>query len=228
MASAEAAPLSGQLVLPSLSGWYGPTEPGSPVYSMDGSRPRRLETLPLLIGEWPPKTGEGPYGPLSARPAHVLAGILGVTYETFLCLFERANLLKYWVSERPPRIASLRVMAGHLSDPPPGAPVIMLGRRVARAFEFKHEFYDWAQVGIKSSTPCVVVPHPSGKNLMYNDAAERERVGDALRKALLFHGKVFRVGEYPHGNGSLVMMQRGDVWGEAKRRLKHKAKDGEE
>ncbi|MCI0658642.1 MAG: hypothetical protein L0170_16440, partial [Acidobacteria bacterium] len=101
---------------------------------MDGARPRKLERLPLLVGEWLPKSGEGPHGPLSARPAYVLAGILGVTYETFLCLFDRANLLKYWASERPPQMASLRVMATHLSDPPPGIPMVLLGRRVSSAF----------------------------------------------------------------------------------------------
>lgn len=209
-----------QLVLPSLAGWYGPTEPGSPVYVMDGSRPRRLEERPLLIGEWPPKTGEGPHGPLSARPAHVLAGILGVTYETFLCLFERVNLLKHWASEKPPRAASLKMMASQLGDRLPGAPIVLLGRRAAKAFEFPFSFYEWSSLGMAT---CVSVPHPSGRNLMYNSAVERRKVGDALRRALLYHGKIFRIGDYPHGQGSMVMIQRGEVWGDAKRRLSHRA-----
>lgn len=214
--------MSDQLVLPSLAGWYGPTEPGSSVYVMDGSRPRKLEHRPVLIGEWPPKTGEGPHGPLSARPAHVLSGILGVTYETFLCLFERVNLLKHWASGSPPRAASLRLMALQLGDTLPGAPVIFLGRRVAKAFGFESDFYNWSFIGAADS---VSVPHPSGRNLMYNSTVERTKVGDALREALLYHGKLFRIGDYPHGHGSMVMIQRGDVWGDGERRLKHRAKN---
>lgn len=210
-----------QLVLPSISGWYGPTEVGSTVYAMDGSRPRRLERRPLLIGEHLSVTGEGPHGPLSARPSYVLAGILGVTYETFLCLFDRVNLLKHWASRKLPLPASLRVMAGHLSDPPPGEPVILLGRRVAVAFGIEQKFHEWACIG-RSTTPCVVVPHASGGRSA--TPAERARVGEAMRRALLYHGKVFRVGDYPHGTGSMVMIQHGEVWGDAGRRLKHRTK----
>lgn len=190
---------------------------------MDGSRPRKMDHKPLLVGEWPPKSGEGPHGPLSARPAHVMAGLLGITYETFLCLFDRVNLLKWWAGERPPRMSSLKVIADGF--PMPGAPIVLLGRRVASAMGFEEGFYSW---GTLSIADCVVIPHPSGRNLMYNDPAERMKVGDVLREALLFHGKIFRVGEYPHGQGSLVMIQRGNVWGDAERRLRHRKSEDRE
>lgn len=208
-----------QQFLPSLAGWYGPTEPGAEVRVMVGARPRILETKPLLVGEWPPKTGEGPYGPLSARPARVLSAILGITYETFLCMFDRVNLLKWWAGEKPPGVPALRAIASGftLND---GCPIILLGRRVCQAFGFTSGYYYWSDFGQK---PCVAIPHPSGLNRLYNHVTTRTQVQDVLHRALLYHGKVFRVGDYPHGQGSLIMIQRGKVWGDAASRLKHRS-----
>lgn len=190
---------------------------------MDGSRPRLLERKPLLVGEWPPKTGEGPHGPLSARPAWVLCAILGITYETFLCMFERVNLLRHWRLEKPPRMSSLRFIADGLKLP--GAPIVLLGRRVCQALGFPQANYTWDTMG---DVPCVAIPHPSGKNLVYNHADERIRVKEVLERSLLYHGKLFRVGDWPDGTGSLVMIRTGSIWGDAARRKRHKSKQEQE
>ncbi|MCP4201860.1 MAG: hypothetical protein GY769_08000 [bacterium] len=211
-----------QPMLPSLSGWYGPTDPGSRVEIMDGARPRLMETKPLLVGEWPPKTGEGPHGPLSARPAWVLCAILGVTYETFLCLFDRVNLLKHWAGEKSPRMSTLKVMAEGFEFR--GDPVIFLGRRVCDAVGFVRPNYNWEEPGPLDRPWRVAVPHPSGRNLKYNEGNERAMVKAVLERSLLYHGRLFRVGDYPNGNGSMVMLQTGTPWGDAERRLRHRSK----
>lgn len=204
-----------QILLPSTCGWYGPTEPGSRVEVMDGARPRMLERKPLLVGEWPPLSGEGPHGPLSARPAWVLCAILGITYETFLCLFDRVNLLKYWMGEKSPRMSTLRMLSSSLELA--GEPIVLLGRRICQALGFPPANYHWDTLG---QVPTVAIPKPTA-SLSYGD--ERQRIRETLERALLYHGKLFRVGEYPNGTGSLIMMS-GALWGDAARRLRHRTR----
>ena len=211
-----------QTLLPSVSGWYGATDLDSKVHVIDGSRPRLLERKPLLIGEWPPKSGEGPQGPLSARPARTLCAILGITYETFLCLFDWLNILKRWTEGKPPRVSTLRVMASDLGFS--GVPIILLGRRVCQALEFPLTNYIWGEL---DKIPTIAVPHPRGENSAYDDVNERLRVRKILERTLLYHGRIFKIGDWPDGNGSLVMVD-GEAWGDAARRLKHKTKTGVE
>lgn len=208
-----------QSLFPSLSGWYSATDPGSKVCVMDGSRPRLLERKPLLIGEWPPKLGEGLHGPLSARPAWVLCAILGITYETFLCLFSRINLMNYWKGWNPPRVSTLRFMATGLELA--GEPIILLGRRVCQAYGFSRFNYQW---GTLDQVPTVAIPHPTSRKL--KQASERQQVRETLELALLYHGKIFRVGDWPNGTGSMIQIQRGVCWGDAARRLRHRANTG--
>ena len=210
-----------QILLPSTAGWYGATEVGSRVYVMDGSRPRLLERKPLLVGEWLPRSGEEPHGPLSV-PARVLCVILGITYETFLCLFDRLNILKRWTEGKPPRASTLRVMASDLGFS--GVPIILLGRSVCQALEFPLTNYIWGEL---DKIPTIAVPHPRGEDPAYDDVNERLRVRKILERTLLYHGRIFKIGDWPDGNGSLVMVD-GEAWGDAARRLKHKTKTGAE
>lgn len=202
-----------KVLLPSVAGWYGPTDPGSRVHVMDGSRPRPLDPAPMLVGECL-APHEGPHGELSGKPARTLAGVFGVTYETFLCLFARKNLLKYWRAKQPPGVSALRAMSEGFAFN--GCPLVFIGRRVADALEFREEFYFWAKCG---TADAVVIP-----NLSRAKPITKKKIAQVLREALLYHGKVFRIGDYPHGDGSYVMLQ-GPVWGDAERRLKHRAKE---
>lgn len=213
-----------QMLMPSLSGWYSATEPDSKVYVMDGCRPRLLERKPLLVGEWPPRSGEEPHGPLSAKPARVLCAILGITYETFLCLFNRINLLKHWMGDKPPRISTLRVMALDLELL--GEPIVLLGHLACQVMGFPLVNYQWDALG---QVPAVAIPDPNnsrklGHASLHLYSSERQHVRDILERALLYHGKIFRVGDWPNGTGSMIQVHRGTVWGDAARRLKHKTK----
>lgn len=70
----------------------------------------------------------------------------------------------------------------------------------------------------------VSIPQPDSGNLLYKHDEERRQVREILERVLLYHGKIFRVGDWPNGTGSMIQIQRGDVWGDAARRLKHKTK----
>ena len=209
------------LVLPSVSGWYGPTEPGWPVCVMDGARPRKLTKKPLLVGASLHKAQSKKLGPLSGDIARNLSLTLGVTYETFLCLFDRVNLLSAWKEEFMPRMSTLRLLAAQLGDEPNGVPVIYLGRRVAEAFGFFKRRYEWDR---DATPPSVAIADPQRVRPERNtsDLEAVVKIGDVLREALLYHGRLFRIGDYPNGRGSMVMIQRGAVWGDAARRLKHR------
>lgn len=207
-----------KLLMPSLSGWYGPTDPGARVAIMDGSRPRTMERKPVILGE-ELKAEQGPHGDLSGRISRSLAAALGVTYETFLCLFDRVNLLRHWAANKLPEAASLKVMASGYECR--GEPLILVGTQVAAAFKFEAitHVYEWEKLG---QAWAVVIPTP-GK-MWHSDDPTKLQIGEVLERALLYHGKVFRVGQWPNGDGSMVMIGKGEVWGNAAERLKHKAK----
>jgi hypothetical protein len=57
---------------------------------------------------------------------------------------------------------------------------VLLGRRVGGAFGLDtRPYFEWTTAGL----PLVVIPHPSGRNLLMNDAKVREWVGKTLRAA---------------------------------------------
>lgn len=205
-----------KILLPSIVGWYGPSQPDSTVAVMDGSRPRTMKMKPVILGE-ELKADQGPHGDLSGRLSRSLAGALGVTYETFVCLFDRVNLLRHWAANRAPSVSSLKVMAG--GNESKGEPLIFVGQRVAYAFDFEGRWFEWSKLG---QVWAVVIPTP-GK-MWHPDDPNKLRIGGVLERALLYHGKVFRVGQWPDGDGSLVMISKGEVWGDAAERSKHKAK----
>ncbi len=210
------------LILPGVSGWYGPTEPGWTTWVMDGARPRRLDTKPLLVGLSLREARSERFGALSGEIARKLSLILGITYETFLCLFERVNLLSKWPEDFVPRRATLKLLAAQLGDRPPGVPVVYLGRRTADAFGHYNREYEWNRDG---DVPAVALRNPDRIAPLSSELDAITPIADALRDALLYHGRLFRVGDYPNGRGSMVMIQKGSVWGDAARRLKHRSRE---
>jgi len=59
--------------------------------------------------------------------------------------------------------------------------VILLGRRVARAFDFRESVFTFH---LHHGADIAMMPHPSGINPFYNDSANRRRAGKFLRSAL--------------------------------------------
>lgn len=62
--------------------------------------------------------------------------------------------------------------------------VLLLGRRVADAFDVGDaDYFDWRGGSVEGLPRIVVLPHPSGRNLLLNDPGIRDRVGRTLREA---------------------------------------------
>jgi uracil-DNA glycosylase len=138
---------------------------------------------PLLVGEAPASPIHHADRPLSGSPARVLCGLLGVEgpdwdaelYERFDCV----NLIPRYRDAYP--WARSRAVA-YAETVPVREVTVLLGRKVAEAFGVS-EFYEWRR--LPSGTCAIAVPHPSGRNRLLNEEAERERMGAALREALM-------------------------------------------
>lgn len=140
----------------------------------------------LLVGENPgPNTH--PDTPLFPWPHTSSAGRLlamsELTAGQYLGGFYRRNLVDElaW-SKREARTRARRIVTA-LFDSPKDLRVVLCGAKVGRAFQLSVEF--WEPVKLVSGQMVVVIPHPSGKNLLYNDQWNRERTGRWMRWAAL-------------------------------------------
>jgi hypothetical protein len=104
---------------------------------------------------------------------------MGISEVTYLSLFARKNLFLSTERWSAPlaraRASTLRAQAGM-----GGLPLILLGRRVAEAFErgdcelpsLDHEFITWRKAAtgeiVERTIPVLCIPHPSGRNRVWN------------------------------------------------------------
>lgn len=116
-----------------------------------------------------------------------LAYFCGLSVPAFKQAFVRRNLLDEWPGHvgkgaRFP-IAEARgaakVLRGRTFKA--GRTVILLGKRVARAFDVKADYLEPVQVGRASVT---VIPHPSGINRWYNDVGREAAVATFMRSCV--------------------------------------------
>lgn len=138
---------------------------------------------PVLVGE---------DNPHSADPARVLwpeprgasgdrlRRILGLTVEEYLEQFDRVNLcVQAWDLSRA-RVEATRLLWVCERE---RAPLVLLGRRVARAFGvpdvplFSRPF---------SGLPITLLPHPSGRSKVWNNREAHRRARRAVRGMILF------------------------------------------
>lgn len=144
---------------------------------------------PLIVGEAPSKNEDVP-NPISGRVGKRLAECCGTSLDEFLHRFERTNLLKVRQDtkekgfEFDEQAASLA--AYEMADPAyssfalhEGRVVILLGKRVAAAFGASPEYFSLQRVGTKADV--YVVPHPSGVNRWWNEAANRGKMHDFMQ-----------------------------------------------
>lgn len=156
--------------------------------------------LPVLVGESPSRTGDRYWRlPLSGAPARTLCecagwppdgpGIGGWTW----ALYERfttVNVFARYAEATPWSLPRARARADAIvneaiieamkwtGDAPR---FVLLGKRVAAAFGVGHvDFYRVVRLAVGTA---VVIPHPSGRNLLLNSPETRERIGRALREA---------------------------------------------
>ena len=128
---------------------------------------------PLLVGECNPYGGRPMFAlyPYPDRSSGArLAHILGLTRKNYLLRFERTNLCVDRWSIRAARLAADSILAKRPVCPIEVTPIILLGSKVCQAFGVAYEPF----CGIRNFR---MLPHPSGRNRIWNDprAAERAR-----------------------------------------------------
>jgi len=138
---------------------------------------------PVFIGEHNPY-GDRPAFALFDEPAHSAGGrlrrkILGVRPHTYrLC--ERYNLcVGTWDRERA-KVRAAQILNDHAGQPE--RVLVLLGRKVAEAFGLA-DMPAFSSRQIIGGPRVVVLPHPSGRNMTWNDPASVARARLAIRTA---------------------------------------------
>lgn len=146
---------------------------------------------PLLIGQAPgPNTDSRlPLYPIpSTSTGGRLAKFMGLTRTQYLRTFDRVNVLQDFPGKCkrddkfPMRdaIIAARAMRPLLA----GREVILVGRNVANAFGYYEiPFHHWMSDDRSGFMVCCI-PHPSGRNLWYNLAENREAAAEFWRRYL--------------------------------------------
>jgi uracil-DNA glycosylase len=154
-------------------------------------RRRSPRLLPLLVGQAPSRSA-GHARAFDGESGRRLARLLDVP--SLFDAFETVNLLRRWPGkhggryayrqkgDRFPRRAARRSADRLRATFPPGRVVVLCGSRVARAFGIYAGFLQWVRL---DWCWALVLPHPSGCNLWWNDPANRESAEVALRCAML-------------------------------------------
>lgn len=152
---------------------------------MDGRLDRSVCPLPLLIGEAPSRTSD-PDRPFSGRSGARLAKLLDRPLDE---VFELRNVFGQWPGPAGAtgkgtawdRVGA-RDRARIIGDRLDGRTVVLVGRRVAAAFEYPSwPYLVWGDDvrGFRFS----VVPHPSGIVRFWNDPDATARAAAFLRAA---------------------------------------------
>lgn len=140
----------------------------------------------LIVGQNPGKRTH-PDLPLFPDPPTSSAGRLltmsGMTPGEYLGGLYRRNLCddRKWSSEAAAKRA--RYILGALFDMPRDLRVVLCGEKVSAAFGARSEW--WRPFRLDSRQLCVVIPHPSGLNHVYNEEEPRLRTRAIIRWAAL-------------------------------------------
>jgi uracil-DNA glycosylase len=134
---------------------------------------------PVIIGEAPGRDSlrDTPSFALMGSTGRNLCAIAGWDWDEYLRRTERVNLfVDPIVGKWSPETA--RRAAHDLLPLFRGRRVIVLGRKVAAAFGLDSAGnYSWMDF---AGGRVMLVPHPSGRNRMWNDPLERAAAGDSL------------------------------------------------
>lgn len=146
-----------------------------------------------LIGEDNPY-GDDPFFALYPLPTNAsggrLARILGLTNNEYMALFERRNLCaKKW------SMKEARKTAAAIYHESKGAPIVLLGKKVATAFDVGDEplfevAKPWARGALtffvsQHRPRILLLPHPSGRNRVWNESGARDRARIGLSRLRL-------------------------------------------
>lgn len=150
-----------------------------------------MTNKPILIGM---------NNPVSSKPGHELfpyppgctghrlltmlqTRVPGVTRHMYLDRFERRNLVPYKIWDRETAEINAGIVERELWGS--GRTVVLLGEDVRRAFGHPRSLLHPQVIG---GCTWRQVPHPSGRNLWFNDASNREMVAMLLEE--LFNGSL--------------------------------------
>ncbi len=150
------------------------------------------DTKPFIVGEGPNPSHVGKrIRPLFGNPTRVLLRTMGMDGSTFRTAFKN-DVARYRLLLNLAQPVNLCEGVWDLREAESRAAVlgsaaasrrfVLLGRRVARAFGCRD--LPFLRLAIVWDNNVLVVPHPSGLNRIYNDPAERARIGTALRNFL--------------------------------------------
>lgn len=148
------------------------------------------QVKPLLVGEAPSKN-EVTEQPLMGRVGRRMADVCGVTYEQYLEMFDRVNLLHVRQDTKEKGFEFDHAKAASAAHDlflngtiKSDRVVLMLGWRVTRAFfsgvEFKdRRYFSEHRVG---TIKFYALPHPSGVNRWWNDPGNYTTACAFMRK----------------------------------------------
>lgn len=121
---------------------------------------------------------------MEGRIGKRLASWSGLSFEEYLEAFDRMNLLTVRQDTREKGFEfdheAARVVAAGMVFVR-GQRVVLLGRRVARAFALTEVYYFPQRLG---EADAYVVPHPSGVNRYFNDPANVKRMEEFMHDIL--------------------------------------------
>lgn len=135
----------------------------------------------IMIGEAPGLITAYDEGPLEGKIGRRLAEYAGLTLEEYRDRTERHNLFDSPIEKWPREEAALN--AGLIWSSLIGRRTILLGRRVADAFGLTN-MKELRSVTLDDrGTEVAIVPHPSGRNIWWNEAGNRAEARRFLREA---------------------------------------------
>ena len=144
---------------------------------------------PVIIGEAPSPSATKPVQPLFPFPARSAGARLwrmtGLSRPEYIEAFHRMYLLPWVCTEYSvcnDHWAAYNLISSRLLD---GRAVVLLGQRVWLAFGGREDVEPliWYAGSVPAFKPACValVPHPSGRNLWYNDEHQRGAAANFMR-----------------------------------------------
>lgn len=132
----------------------------------------------ILVGEQPSGSENGD-GPIAGRAGRRLAGLLSVSWDSYLSL-DRRNLLRNAGRWDP---AAARETAAEIDALPADVVLVLLGRKVQGAFGLAG-FPQFTVARTPAGKRAYLLPHPSGRCRVWNDPRAAQTARRFLRPAL--------------------------------------------
>lgn len=139
-----------------------------------------LRRVAFLVGEDNPHSSD-PRMALYPRPGTAgsrLATILSMSESVYMRTFARVNLCSGSWNTRLAKASALGVLS---TASRAGVSIVLLGSRVCKSFGVAFEPFAEVRVG---DVQAVVLPHPSGRCRIWNDAATAGRAASAVAQIL--------------------------------------------